>query len=60
MAGVLLLGIGGFILASAPCGMARSLEEIVVFRLLQGVCGAPLIPLSQAVLVDSFPAEERG
>ena len=57
---VLLGGIAGFVAASALCGQSTSLTEIVVFRLLQGVAGAPLIPLSQAVLVNAFPAEERG
>jgi MFS transporter, DHA2 family, multidrug resistance protein len=57
---VLLLGIGGFIVTSALCGQSSSLDEIVFFRLLQGVAGAPLIPLSQSVLVDSFTAKERG
>ncbi|MET0028085.1 MAG: DHA2 family efflux MFS transporter permease subunit [Candidatus Thiodiazotropha sp.] len=57
---VLLFGIGGFVLASALCGQSTSLAEIVGFRLLQGIAGAPLIPLSQAVLVDAFAAEERG
>jgi MFS transporter, DHA2 family, multidrug resistance protein len=57
---VLLGGIVGFVAASALCGQSGSLTEIVVFRLLQGVGGAPLIPLSQAVLVSAFPPEERG
>lgn len=57
---VLLFGIAGFVVASALCGQSSSLAEIVVFRLLQGVAGAPLIPLSQAVLVDAFSADERG
>ena len=57
---VLLLGIGGFVIASALCGQSSSLDEIVIFRLLQGVAGAPLIPLSQSALVDSFEAHERG
>lgn len=57
---ILLFGIGGFIIASALCGQAESLAEIVVFRLLQGIAGAPLIPLSQSVLVDSFPPKDRG
>ncbi|MET0049869.1 MAG: MFS transporter [Candidatus Thiodiazotropha sp.] len=47
-------------MASALCGQSTSLAEIVGFRLLQGIAGAPLIPLSQAVLVDAFAAEERG
>jgi DHA2 family multidrug resistance protein len=57
---ILLVGIAGFVVASALCGQSTSLAEIVVFRVCQGIAGAPLIPLSQAVLVDSFPAEERG
>jgi len=57
---VLLTGIAGFVIASALCGQSTSLGEIVAFRLLQGVSGAPLIPLSQAVLADAFPARERG
>ena len=57
---VLTVGIAGFVVASALCGQSRSLAEIVTFRLLQGVAGAPLIPLSQAVLVDAFPDDQRG
>ena len=56
----LLIGIGGFVLASALCGAATSITEIVIFRLLQGVFGAALVPLSQAVMTDIFPEEERG
>ena len=57
---VMLVGIAGFVLASAFCGLSQSLEQIVVFRLLQGIAGAPLIPLSQGVLVTLFPASQRG
>ena len=42
------------------CGMATSLEEMVVFRLLQGICGAPLVPLSQTVLLNINTREEHG
>jgi DHA2 family multidrug resistance protein len=49
----------GFTVASVLCGMAQSLDEIVVFRLLQGMCGAALVPLSQAVLFDIYPIEQR-
>src|ERR1039458_6875977 len=45
-----LVSIIGFTLASALCGMAQSLEQIVLFRVLQGLFGAALIPMSQAVL----------
>lgn len=57
---MLLAGIAGFVLASALCGQAQSLTEMVMFRLFQGVAGAPLIPLSQAALVSAFPREQRG
>jgi DHA2 family multidrug resistance protein len=56
----LLISIGGFVVASALCGIATSLPEIVLFRLLQGVFGASLVPLSQAIMVDSYPLHERG
>lgn len=57
---LLLTAIGGFVLFSALCGQAGTLAEMVVFRLLQGAFGAVVIPISQAVLVDLFPGEERG
>lgn len=56
----LLVSIAGFVIASALCGIATSLPEIVLFRLLQGVFGASLVPLSQAIMVDSYPMHERG
>jgi DHA2 family multidrug resistance protein len=55
-----LISIAGFTVASALCGMAGSLAEIVGFRLLQGLFGAALIPLSQAVLLDIWPKEQHG
>ncbi len=57
---VFLVSIIGFTLASALCGMAQSLGQIVVFRVLQGLCGAALIPMSQAVLFDTYPPAEHG
>jgi MFS transporter, DHA2 family, multidrug resistance protein len=56
----LLISIAGFVVASALCGIATSLTEIVLFRLLQGVFGASLVPLSQAIMVDSYPVRDRG
>ena len=50
----------GFTLASMLCGAAQSIEQIVLFRLLQGVFGASLVPLSQAVLLDTWPRERHG
>ncbi|MBB72085.1 MAG: MFS transporter [Legionellales bacterium] len=57
---LLLINIVGFLLASMMCGMATSLSEIVLFRTLQGIFGATLVPLSQYVLRDTFPLEEQG
>jgi len=55
-----LISVGGFTLASMLCGIATSLPEIVAFRLLQGVFGAPLIPLAQAQLLDINPTARHG
>jgi DHA2 family multidrug resistance protein len=57
---LLFLSITGFIVSSALCGLAWNLESIVLFRLAQGVFGAPLVPLSQAILLDAFPREKHG
>ncbi|HBK07540.1 MAG TPA: EmrB/QacA family drug resistance transporter [Acetobacteraceae bacterium] len=50
----------GFTVASVLCGLARSMDEIVIFRVLQGMCGAALVPLSQSVMFDIHPVEQRG
>src|SRR5258707_1008772 len=50
-----LASIAGFTVASILCGVATSLPEIVIFRLLQGIAGASLIPLSQTVMLDIYP-----
>ncbi len=55
---VFLISVG-FTLASALCGAATSLAELVIFRLLQGICGAALVPLSQAVLFQINPPERH-
>src|ERR671929_1009802 len=55
-----LVTVAGFTAASVLCGMAASLSQMVLFRLLQGVFGAPLVPLSQSVLLDSYPREQHG
>ncbi len=47
--------ITGFTVASALCGVAQNLPEMVLFRFLQGIAGAALIPLSQAVMLDLYP-----
>lgn len=55
-----LVTVSGFTLASVLCGAAQTLEQMVLFRLLQGLFGAPLVPMSQSVLLDSYPREKHG
>src|SRR3984957_16478155 len=50
----------GFTIASMLCGAALSIEQMVAFRLLQGVFGAALVPLSQTVMLDIYPPAQRG
>jgi DHA2 family multidrug resistance protein len=57
---VFLVSVAGFTVASVLCGLSSSLGEIVAARLLQGVFGAALVPLSQAVLLDINPREKHG
>lgn len=57
---VFIVAVAGFTVASILCGAAQSLEQMVAFRLLQGMFGAPLVPLSQAVLLDTYPRERHG
>lgn len=56
----LMMSIGLFVVSSALCGLSVNLPQIVGFRLLQGIAGAALVPLSQAIMVQVFPANERG
>ena len=55
-----LASVAGFTIASMLCGMAQSLAQIVLFRILQGLFGAALVPLSQSVLLDIYPNERQG
>jgi DHA2 family multidrug resistance protein len=57
---MVLLSIAGFTLASMLCGVAASLPQMVAFRVLQGVAGAPIAPLCQAVLLNINPPERYG
>jgi len=50
----------GFTFASVLCGLAHNIEQMVAFRLLQGMFGAALVPLSQSVMLDAYTLEERG
>jgi DHA2 family multidrug resistance protein len=49
----------GFTFASVLCGLAQDINQMVLFRLLQGMFGAALVPLSQAVMLDSYSLQER-
>ncbi|MEE1916316.1 DHA2 family efflux MFS transporter permease subunit [Pseudomonas asiatica] len=57
---VLLSAIVAFVITSILCGLAQSLEQIILFRLLQGLAGAALVPLSQGIMLDSYSLKERG
>src|ERR1700688_3238984 len=55
-----IICVTGFTAASLLCALAQNIEQMVLFRLLQGMAGAALVPLSQSVLLDSYSVEERG
>src|SRR6058998_3038901 len=55
-----LLSIAVFTIASGLCGMATNLEQLILFRVIQGLAGGGLQPSSQGVLLDSFPPEKQG
>ncbi len=55
-----LLSIAVFTIASGLCGIATSLEQLILFRVIQGLGGGGLQPSSQAILLDSFPPEKQG
>ncbi|MBO0905074.1 DHA2 family efflux MFS transporter permease subunit [Jiella sonneratiae] len=57
---VFIVSAAGFVATSMACGLATSLEEMILFRLLQGLCGAALVPLSQTVLLTINTREEHG
>ncbi|WP_228881202.1 DHA2 family efflux MFS transporter permease subunit [Paraburkholderia saeva] len=57
---LLAFAIGGFTVASALCGLSETLTQIVASRLLQGIFGASLVPLSQSILLDINPREKQG
>jgi DHA2 family multidrug resistance protein len=56
----LITAIAGFTIASMLCGASQNLEQMVLFRIVQGMFGAALGPLSQAVLLDMYPPAKRG
>jgi len=52
--------VAGFTFASLLCATAQNIDQMVFYRLLQGMCGASLVPLSQALMLDAYPSEQRG
>jgi DHA2 family multidrug resistance protein len=56
---IFILCSGGFTVASVLCGLAQDINQMVLFRLMQGMFGAALVPLSQAVMLDSYALHER-
>src|SRR5919198_6113748 len=57
---MLMISVGGFTLSSVLCGMAPNLPALIIFRIIQGATGGGLQPLSQAILLEAFPPEDRG
>ena len=57
---ILMLSIGGFTVASVLCGMAPNLTILLICRIVQGMAGGGLQPLSQAIMLEAFPPQQRG
>src|SRR5579871_316888 len=57
---ILLISVAGFTFFSFLCGIAPNLPALIIFRIFQGATGGGLQPLSQAILMESFPPEKRG
>ena len=56
----LMISIGGFVVSSALCGISVNITQIVIFRLLQGIFGAAIVPLSQIIMANLFSDQDRG
>jgi len=57
---LLLMAVTGFTGASILCGLAPNLSSLIVFRVMQGMSGGTMQPLSQAIMLEAFPPEDRG
>ncbi len=55
-----IASLAGFTVASMACGAAQTLDQMIIFRLIQGAFGASLSPLSQAIMLDLYPPQKRG
>ncbi|MCG8545414.1 MAG: DHA2 family efflux MFS transporter permease subunit, partial [Alphaproteobacteria bacterium] len=56
---IFVVSIGGFTVSSLLCANATTLEELVLYRVLQGILSAPILPLSQAIMLDTYPRERH-
>ena len=56
---VMFWSLAGFTLASLLCGLARGLDDLVLWRVLQGAAGAPMLPLGQTLILDVFPRHQH-
>ena len=56
----MIWGIVGFCAATVMCGLSTSLNELVIWRVLQSAFGSPLTPISQSVVIDEFTGQKRG
>ena len=57
---VMLVSVGGFTVVTYMCGQCESLETLVLWRVLQGAMGAPVVPISNALVLDCFPRRQAG
>ena len=57
---VMLFGVMGFTISTVFCGMAGSLETLILYRVFQGAFGAPLVPLANAIILDVYPRHQHG
>jgi DHA2 family multidrug resistance protein len=57
---VLMTSVAGFTMASVACGLAPNLPFLIIFRVIQGATGGGLQPLSQAIMLEAFPPQDRG
>ncbi|MBM3491299.1 MAG: DHA2 family efflux MFS transporter permease subunit [Alphaproteobacteria bacterium] len=57
---VVLFGLGGFIATSFLCGTATTLVELIIYRVIQGAIGAPIVPVAQAISLDAYPRHQHG
>ncbi|WP_322819312.1 DHA2 family efflux MFS transporter permease subunit [Tepidiforma sp.] len=57
---IYLAGLAGFVVTSGLCGLAPNIEALILFRILQGIAAATMMPLTLSIVTAAFPAEQRG